>query len=324
MVLGYLKDYTSKSYHNAVKRYEKMGMDGQAGAIKTIGVKSGIIDKEKATFSVDKTGAAKADIDYSKVPSEHQVEVKEQGNSLAQGLHNVDREIKELEALQAAGKLEDPSRLSELRVRQSKLQNAFDEFKFQCETPEMGGLEWTVMIVAGAFSPLAGNAVDGLIETEATYEDIQTAYQMGTETNADMTIHSQTAPAPHSDNAGYSGYDRYDHSAKGDMNAFGGATAKRKKAINNATPETIVKRLTNGDPKKNYNAADLIYLMKSDSSKYMAVMSLLQKEHSELVPGIMESVKQHMQQQNRFWQMMSSLHDADHQTKKAILGNFRV
>lgn len=67
-----------------------------------------------------------------------------------------------------------------------------------------------------------------------------------------------------------------------------------------------------------YSAEEMVRIMREDPDKFKEMMSGEDKDAKMMM------MQDYMQSQNRFWSMMTSLQNAEHQTTKAILSNLRV
>lgn len=235
--------------------------DGAKGTMKAVGVNTGLIDKEKATITVDpESNTATADIDYSKVPEEHRSRVMLQVDGVATQLHHKQLALDEARANDAPRK-----EIMALQAEVDSLQAKLTDVKYHIETVVLSGIE------IAAYLTNFGLVVDEMIESKADIEDID-------ESLGAKTYKSDKAPGP-------SG-----RSSSGGPSGAGGE----------------------------YSAEEMVRIMREDPDKFKELMSGEDKDAKMMM------MQDYMQSQNRFWSMMTSLQNAEHQTTKAILSNLRV
>ena len=235
--------------------------DGAKGTMKAIGVNTGIVDKEKATITVDpETNTATADIDYSNVPEEDRARVQLLVDEVATQLHHKQLALDEAKANGAPRK-----EIQALQAEVDSLQAKLTDVKYHIETVVLSPIE-----IAAYFTNF-GVFVDSMIESKADVEDID-------ESLGAKTFKSDRAPGP-------SG-----RSSSGGPSGVGGE----------------------------YSAEEMVRIMREDPDKFKELMSGEDKDAKMMM------MQDYMQSQNRFWSMMTSLQNAEHQTTKAILSNMRV
>lgn len=185
------------------------------------------------------------------------------------------------------GKCSDPQKKSDLERDISKLENGLADIKYHCEVGEFGLGE----VLLGALLPGFGFILaDMLIDTKADAGDAQTALAAANKNT--QAINLESAPSP--------------------------PLMKKSGAMNPSSESSAVDGSSkagnaNGDAK---TGAELRHMMRTDPAAFQAYM-----DGNTSASAVLQD---YLQTQNQFWSMMTNSQKAEHDTKKAIIGNMRV